>query len=95
MISFVVRMRFAEQDRAKVLEALRHLAVASRKEPGCVSYIPHEAADDPCQIIIYEQYQDEAALEAHRGSPHFHQHAIGGLYQWMRERSLENWNALV
>ena len=30
--------------------------------------------------------QDEAALDHHRGSPHFHQYAIGGLYQKMKER---------
>lgn len=95
MISFAVRMRFASEDRDNVLNALRHLAEASRREPGCVSYIPHEATDDSCQIMIYEQYRDEAALEAHRSSPHFHQHAIGGLYQWMRERSVENLNALA
>ena len=32
----------------------------------------------------------EAALEAHRNTPHFKQHAIGGLYQHMRDRHIEN-----
>ncbi len=95
MISFAVRMRFAQEDRAKVLDAVRHLAEASRKEPGCVTYIPHEMAGDSTLIMIYEQYRDEAALEAHRASPHFHEHAIGGLYQLMKERSVEDLNALA
>lgn len=95
MISFAVRMRFALEDRDNVLEAVRRLADASRKEPGCISYVPHEIAGDPSLIMIYEQYRDEAALDAHRASPYFHQYAIGGLYQWMKERSIEDLNALA
>ncbi len=45
--------------------------------------------------MIYEQYRDEAALEAHRASPHFKQYAIGGLYQLMKERASENLTAIV
>jgi len=95
MISFAVRMRFSQEDRAKVLDAVRHLAEDSRKEAGCVAYVPHEAAGDSGLIMIYEQYHDEAALEAHRASPHFHKYVIGGLYQWMKERSVEDLNALA
>ncbi len=95
MISFAVRMRFAPEDRDNVLDAVRRLAEASRKEPGCISYIPHEIGGDSSRIMIYEQYHDEAALDAHRASPHFHEHAIGGLYQWMKDRSIEDLNALA
>ncbi len=95
MISFIVRMRFAQEDRNNVLQAVRQLAEASRREPGCISYIPHELAGDSSLVMIYEQYRDEAALEAHRASPHFHQYAIGGLFQWMKERSVEDLNALA
>jgi quinol monooxygenase YgiN len=95
MISFAVRMRFAQEDRDNVLNAVRRLTEASRKEPGCVTYIPHEVGGDPSQIMIYEQYRDEAALDAHRASAHFHEHAIGGLYQWMKERSVDDLNALA
>lgn len=95
MISFIVRMRFAQEDRKEVLEAVKQLAAASRQESGCVSYIPHELAGDSSLVMIYEQYRDEAALEAHRASPHFHKYAIGGLFQWMKERSVEDLNALA
>jgi quinol monooxygenase YgiN len=44
--------------------------------------------------LIYEQYADEAALDAHRNSSHFHQYAIGGLYQKMRQRQIENLTAV-
>jgi quinol monooxygenase YgiN len=95
MISFAVRLKFAPEDRADVGESLLLLAAASRREPGCVSYIPHRSEDDVDLVVIYEQYQDAQALAAHRESEHFKKHAVGGLYQKMRERSVENLIALV
>lgn len=95
MVSFTVRLRFTDDDRERVSEILEKLAVASRKEPGCVSYIPHWVEGDPTTVVIYEQYKDEASLEAHRATPHFKQFAVGGLYQLMRERAVENLTAVV
>jgi quinol monooxygenase YgiN len=89
------KLSFNPDDRADVAETLRLLAAASRKEPGCVSYVPHQLEDDPNTVVIYEQYQDQKALAAHRESEHFKKHAVGGLYQKMRERSVENLIALV
>lgn len=94
MVSFTVRMTFDQADRDAVHEVLCHLTAATRNETGCVSYIPHFVEGDGCTVLIYEQYLDEAALDHHRGSPHFHQYAIGGLYQMMKERQLENLSAV-
>ena len=95
MVSFIVRLTFNQEDRADVAETLRLLAAASRQEPGCVSYIPHQLEDSPDTVLIYEQYLDQKALAAHRETDHFKKHAVGGLYQKMRERSVENLLALV
>jgi quinol monooxygenase YgiN len=95
MVSLVVWFKFAQEDRAEVAEMLRQLAEASRLEPGCVSYIPHLLQDDPDTVLIYEQYRDDAAQAAHRESAHFKKYAVGGLFQRMRERKLENLTALV
>jgi len=95
MVSFVVWFKFTPEDRTEVAEMLRKLADASRKEPGCISYIPHHLQDDPDTVLIYEQYLDDQALAAHRESPHFKQFAVGGIFQKMRERKLENLTALV
>jgi quinol monooxygenase YgiN len=90
MVSFTVRLTFNPEDRADVAESLRVLAAASRKEPGCVTYIPHHVEGDPDTVLIYEQYRDESALAGHRATDHFKKHAVGGLFQKMRERSVEN-----
>jgi quinol monooxygenase YgiN len=95
MVSFTVRMKFASEDRADVAETLRLLAAASRQEPGCVTYVPHYVEGDPDTVLIYEQYKDAKALAAHRETDHFKKHAVGGLYQKMRERVVENLVAVV
>ena len=41
MISFTVRMTFSPDDRSEIAETLRALTLASRQEPGCVTYVPH------------------------------------------------------
>jgi quinol monooxygenase YgiN len=51
--------------------------------------------DDPDTVLIYEQYRDAKALAAHRGSDHFKKHAVAGLYQKMRDRSVENLVAVL
>jgi quinol monooxygenase YgiN len=95
MLSFTVRMRFEEADHDAIRQHLVALTHGSRQEPGCVSYIAHFVSDEPSTVLIYEQYADDAALEAHRNTPHFKEHAIGGLYQRMRERSMENLAAVA
>lgn len=95
MVSFVVRLKFAPEDRANVAAALVLLATESRREPGCITYIPHQFQDDPDSFLIYEQYRDPQALEAHRASEHFIRYAKNGLYTKVKERVLENLVALV
>jgi quinol monooxygenase YgiN len=95
MVSSLVRMRFSAEDRENVGDILRQLAVASRLEPGCLHFVPHTVEDDPNTVVIYEQYRDRAASELHRTTPHFKKFVVGGLYQLMREREVENLTALV
>ena len=71
------------------------MTAASREEPGCVTYVPHFVDGDADTVVLYEQYRDEAAVEAHRASPHFAQFAIGGLYQKMLDRSVEDLTAIA
>lgn len=95
MVSFIAHFRFASEDRAEMAEALRLLAVESRLEPGCVNYIPTQVEDDPDTVLVFEQYRDKDAVAAHRNSEHFKKYAVGGLYQKMKDRRLENVLALV
>jgi quinol monooxygenase YgiN len=88
-------MRFAREDRAEIRSILQNLGAASRQEPGCVNYVAHTVEGDPDTVVIYEQYRDAEALEAHRSSSHFEQWATNGLYRKLRERSLETLQEIV
>ncbi len=59
----------------EVVELFTKLTAESRKEPGCVMYQVHRHRTEPRRFFIYEQYKDDAALEAHRSAPHFLQYA--------------------
>lgn len=55
----------------RVEAALREMIPLTRQEPGCRVYQVNRAVDDPDQFLLYEIYDHEAALEAHRQTPHF------------------------
>jgi len=95
MTSFTVRMKFAKEDRDEIAEILRELTMATRQEPGCVSYIPHWVQGEPSTVLIYEQYADQKAEEAHRQSAHFKRYAVGGLFQKMLDRVREDLASVV
>lgn len=60
---------------AEVLDVFAKLTQESRKEPGCVMFLVHRHKTEPRRFFVYEQYKDDAALEAHRASAHFLQYA--------------------
>lgn len=60
-----------------------------------MNYIPHRMQEDPDTVLIYEQYTDQKAEEAHRQTPHFRKYAVGGLFQKMLDRNREDLIALV
>lgn len=62
-----------------VATIFRKLEAESRREPGCLMYIVHRHKDNPARFFIYEQYADEAALQAHRESAHFQELAVQAL----------------
>lgn len=61
---------------AEVAAIFYKLEEASRREPGCLMYVVHQHRTEPGRFFIYEQYVDDAALAAHRNSPHFLEYAV-------------------
>jgi quinol monooxygenase YgiN len=58
-------------EREAALELVRDLAEASRAESGVVDYRVATDAEDPNTIRVFEQYEDDDAVDAHMGSDHF------------------------
>jgi quinol monooxygenase YgiN len=79
---------------AEAVELFRKLTPASRAEPGCRFYQAHRSPTEPRRFFIYEQYRDEAALEAHRKSPHFEEYVQRGLFKIIESRTPELYTPL-
>jgi quinol monooxygenase YgiN len=79
MVVLGVTWMAAEGREADVAKVMKTLQTESPTEPGCLMYIVHRHRTEKRRFFIYEQYEDEAALEAHRKSPHFQRYAVGEL----------------
>jgi len=71
---------------AGAVEDLRQLQAATRKEPGNVMYLIHQATDNPRQFLIYEQYRSQADLDAHRAKDYFQRYSVNGLQKIAESR---------
>ena len=58
-------------DTAKFLEFVKENGAASVKEPGCREFNITVLAKDPNHVFLFEVYDNEAALNAHRATDHF------------------------
>ena len=94
MIVLKVDMLVKPGTEEKCKEYIRILQTHSRKEPGCVMYVGHQSMADPRKFLFYEQYKDQAALEAHRNAPYFKQYVTGGLDPIMEDRTRELYTAV-
>ena len=65
------------------------LTTATRAEPGCRMYLAHRSLSEPRRFFLYEQYDDQAALDAHRAAPHFEQFVKDGLFRIIESRAPE------
>jgi len=63
----------------EAVKLFQELAAESRKEPGCLMFLAHQHRTEPAKFLVYEQFKDEAALEAHRATAHFIKYAKGEL----------------
>jgi (4S)-4-hydroxy-5-phosphonooxypentane-2,3-dione isomerase len=73
MVVLAVTWLAHEGQEQQMVEAFERLAAASREEPGCRLYVVHRHREDKRTFFVYEQYDDDAALQAHRDAPHFQQ----------------------
>jgi quinol monooxygenase YgiN len=78
----------------EAIELFTKLTEATRSEPGCRMYLAHRSASDPQRFFLYEQYDDQGALDAHRSTPHFERYAKAGLFPILETRTPELYEPL-
>ncbi len=52
-------------------ELVKMKPMVEANEPGCKCYQVSRSRDDDRLVVLYELYDDEDALNVHRGSAHF------------------------
>lgn len=92
----VVTVNFkAKSDKVEEFrEAILYQAKSSREnEAGCRQFDVVQSSEDPTQFFVYEIYDDEAAFEIHKDSPHSARtkEAVADL---LDERDLRIWNKI-
>jgi quinol monooxygenase YgiN len=68
VIAGTLTIDLAHRDAA--IEAGNEMTAATLQEPGCRAYQFSFAMDDPAKVCIFEQWDDQAALDAHFAAPH-------------------------
>jgi (4S)-4-hydroxy-5-phosphonooxypentane-2,3-dione isomerase len=91
-LNVLITARGGEEHR--IAELFAKLQAASRQEPGCLMYVVHQHVSDPRKFLVYEQYEDEAALELHRNSAHFQEIAANTIYKLIDAREAELYRPL-
>jgi autoinducer 2-degrading protein len=94
MIVLKVDMVVKPGSEEKCKEYMRTMQQHSRQEPGCLMYVGHQSKQDPRRFMFYEQYKDQAALEAHRNAPYFKQYVTNGLAPLLEQRNPELYEAV-
>ncbi len=95
MICVAVTYVIQAGHEAEASEFFRKLTEQTRAEPGNLFYLVHRSMAEPRRFFIYEQYTDQAALDAHRASPHFAQYATNGLFPILESRTPELYEPLT
>lgn len=66
MLTFTAKLT-VEAGQEQEFERIMRIAVSKvREEPGNQAYIFHRSMQDPRVFMVYEEYDDQVALEAHR-----------------------------
>ena len=66
MLTFIARLTVKAGHEAEFERIMRMAVPKVRQEPGNHAYIFHRATDNPRVFMFYEEYDDQAALDAHR-----------------------------
>jgi quinol monooxygenase YgiN len=90
LVQFVVKP--GTEDQVKTF--MRKMEEHTRREPGCRLYVGSQSNDDPRKFCFYEQYDDEAALQAHRAAPYFAEYVTDGFAPLMESRTSETFTTI-
>ncbi|KIF54210.1 putative quinol monooxygenase [Vibrio owensii] len=60
----------ADKPRQQVVEAIEQFCLDMQSEAGCLQANSTYDSKDPQRVILWERYENRAAIEAHFAMPH-------------------------
>jgi quinol monooxygenase YgiN len=74
MLTIVARIKIKAGNEGEAEAALEDMiAYVKRAEPGTLRYALHRSLGDPTQLLMYEQYVDQTAVDTHGTSERIQQ----------------------
>ena len=96
MIVLVAKYHVKAGHGDTVEAALKKMApLVKAGEPGCTLYQACRSTENPDLFLLYEHYQDEAALLGHRETPHFKEFIEGVIVPLLDKRERELYTLAV
>ena len=96
MIVLVAKYTVKTGQGDAVEAALRRMApLVKAGEPGCTLYHANRSTENRDIFLLYEHYTDQAALEAHRATPHFKEIIEGTIVPLLDGRQRELYETVV
>jgi quinol monooxygenase YgiN len=97
MLVIAARYLTQEGQEATVASILTEMAAISNSdaEPGCVLYTVNQSTEDPRVFLLYEQYVDQAAIDAHTQSEAFKEHVLGRVVPLLERREREYFHVVA
>ena len=89
MYVIVARWYAHEGKDDEVAEVLRTAIPNSRSEPGCRLFMANRCVDDPRRFVMYEQFDDRAAFDAHLQTDSFKTNVVERILPLLESRSRE------
>lgn len=97
MPSTLIARYYVQPGKTDIVEqALGRMAQAvAADEPACLLYNANVSVDDPNVYCLYEVYEDEDALVAHRETPHFKEIIEGIVVPVLEKREREVYRRIL
>lgn len=90
MIVLIAKYTTKPGNVPQVLEHLKKMKpLVEAGEPGCKFYQVSKSTENDNLILLYEHYVDQAALAAHRETPHFKSIIEGTVIPLLEKRERE------
>ena len=94
MLTIVARYRVQGGKADDVAAVLAKHSLATRAEPGYLTFIAYRSEDESCEFLLYEQYVDESAFQAHRQTSHFREYIERLVVPLLAERTWHRYRSV-